>query len=44
MADLGIRFDFLRGEVPRKLVKPLESRPRRDAREVDETLVGSFRS
>ena len=44
VADLGIRFDFLNGEVPRKLDRPLESGLRLDAREVDETRVGSFRS
>jgi len=43
VADLGIRLDFLNGEVPRKLVRPLESRLCLDAREVDdpETLVGT---
>ena len=36
VADLGILFDFLKGDVPRKLVRPLESRRCLEAREVDD--------
>ena len=38
VADLGNLFDFLKGEVPRKLVRPLESRRCLEAREVDDPV------